>query len=111
MMKFSGSILYSFENLPFLSDDRSYYVSGVAEVTYNGEAQLLLSKNYMGSLNCEIDGFVELYAEDEHGKAPDVMTPEMLNELADTLAQVHADGLIDKCAEDSMKWLKSDDNH
>lgn len=110
MIRFEGSTLYTFDNITILFNDRSYDVYGVAELTYEGEAQHLVSKNYMGHLSCEVDGFVEIMVEDENGKMPDIVTPEMLDTIADTLASTHADQLMDACAEDAMKWMK-DDNH
>lgn len=110
MIKFEGSTLYTFDNLPVLFNDREYIVFGVAELSYEGEAQHLVSKNYMGHLSCDVDGFVEIMVEDENGKMPDIITSEMLDEIANTLTKVHADSLIDACSDDAMKWIK-DDNH
>lgn len=109
MIKFEGSTLYQFENMPLLYGDREYLVSGVAEISYEGEAEHLISKNYIGTLSCEVDGFVDLYVEDENGKPPVVITEDMLNEMANSLAETYSDQLIDACSEDSMKWLKPDD--
>lgn len=108
MIKFEGSTLYNFDLLPVMFNDREYIVFGVAELVYSGEAQHLISKNYMGHLSCEVDGFVEIMVEDENGKMPDIVTPEMLDAIADTLAETHADKLMDACAEDAMKWMKDD---
>lgn len=108
MIKFEGSTLYTFEAMPILFNDRDYNVWGVAELSYEGEAQHLISKNYMGHLSCEVEGFVEIVVEDENGKLPDVITPEMLDVIADTLAEIHADRLIDACSDDAMKWMKDD---
>lgn len=108
MIKFEGSVLYQFENMPALFNDKEYYVSGVAELSYNGEATHLVSRNYMGTLNCEVDGFVDIYVEDEHGNMPDIISPEMLDVFAEGLAETHADKMLDKCSEDAMKWIKDD---
>lgn len=108
MIKFEGSALYQFENLPCLHNDKEYDVSGVAELSYSGEASQIISRNYMGTIECKVLGFVEIYVEDEHGNMPDVLPPDMLDSFSDALAEVHADKLIDACAEDAMKWVKDD---
>ena len=54
MIKFEGSVLYQFENLPAMFNDREYFVSGVAELSYEGEATQLVSRNFMGVLSCEV---------------------------------------------------------
>jgi hypothetical protein len=110
MIKFEGSVLYTFENMPALFNDREYFVSGVAELSYEGEATQLISRNFMGTLGCDVQGFVDIYVEDTHGKPPDLIDPEMLDAFADALAETHADKLLDACSEDAMKWMKSDDN-
>lgn len=109
MIRFEGSTLYTFDNIPVIFNDREYSVYGVAELSYEGEAQHLISKNYMGHLSCEVEGFVEIMVEDENGKMPDIVTPEMLDTIADTLAKIHAEKLMDACADDAMKWMKADD--
>jgi hypothetical protein len=108
MIKFEGSALYQFENLPCLFNDREYDVSGVAEVSYHGEASQIISRNFMGVLECEIIGFVEIYVEDEHGNPPDIILPNMLDSFSDALVEAHADKLIDACSEDALKWMKDD---
>lgn len=108
MIKFEGSILYDFDGLPFIYNDREYWAMGVAEVKYDGESQVLISKAFMGHINCEVDGFIELWIEDENEKPPVIVTPEMMNLVAETLAEVHADKLIDACASDALKWIKDD---
>lgn len=110
MIKFEGSALYEFENLPVIHNDREYSVSGVAELIYEGEATQIISRNFMGNLNCEVDGFVDIYVEDTNGKAPDLVSEDFLDVIANTLAEVHTEKLVDACAEDAMKWMK-DDNH
>lgn len=108
MIKFEGSTLYQFENMPVIFNDRQYFVTGVAELSYEGEATQLVSRNYMGTLGCEVEGFVDIYVEDEHGNLPDIIPPEMLDTFADTLAETHADKLLDACSEDALKWMKDD---
>lgn len=110
MIKFEGSVLYTFENMPALFNDRQYFVSGVAELSYEGEAMQLISRNFMGTLGCEVDGFVDIYVEDEHGNPPDMIRTEMLDTFVETLAEIHADKLLDACSEDALKWMKSDGN-
>lgn len=108
MIRFEGSTLYTFDAMPVIFNDREYVVWGVAELSYEGEAQHLISRNYMGHLACEVEGFVEIMVEDENEKMPDVVTPEMLDAIADTLAETHAEKLMDACADDAMKWMKDD---
>lgn len=109
MIKFEGSVLYQFENLPAVYDDREYFVSGVAELSYAGEATQLISRNYMGTLNCEVMGFVDIYVEDTHGNAPDMIYDDMLDAIADILTEVHKDKMLDTCSDDALKWMKKDD--
>lgn len=108
MIKFSGSALYEFDNLPVIYNDREYSVSGVAELSYEGEATQIVSRNFMGNLSCEVEGFVDIYVEDTNGKTPDLVSEEFLNDIADTLAEVHTNKLVDACADDAMKWMKDD---
>lgn len=110
MIKFSGSALYNFDNVQFIYNDREYTSYGVAELSYQGEAQQIISKNFMGVLECEVDGFVELYVEDMNGNCPDIISEDMLNHIADVLAEIHSEKLVNACADDAMKWMK-DDNH
>jgi len=111
MIKFEGSVLYQFENLPAMFNDREYFVSGVAELSYEGEATQLVSRNFMGVLSCEVIGFVDIYVEDEHGNHPDIVTTEMLDCFADALAENHTDKMLDVCSEDALKWMKEDDDN
>ncbi len=108
MIKFEGSALYQFENLPVIFNDREYYVSGVAELSYEGEATQLVSRNFMGTLGCEVKGFVDIYVEDSHGNLPDIISEDMLDTFADALAETHSDKLLDACSEDALKWMKDD---
>jgi len=110
MIKFEGSVLYTFENMPALFNDREYFVSGVAELSYEGEATQLISRNFMGTLGCDVQGFVDIYVEDEHGKPPDLIDPEMLDAFADALVETHSEKLIDACSEDALKWMKDDNS-